>query len=154
MAERLREIIHTLEVPFEYALSGQPAQATFISLSPPTTKNRIECGMLEQAFMRSLPDASGVTEEQREAAKENADDKDPTGAEALALIAMSKDTELSEVMEVARKLFLSGVATIEGETKVVSLHLDRMDLDDFKELVGKYLVGFILRSALESQKLN
>ena len=153
MAERLTEIVHKLEVSFEYTVNGQPADATFITLLPPTTRNRIECGMMEQAFMRSLPDSTNVTDEQRDKAKEESDGADPTGGEALAMIAMSQDTDLGEVFETARKLFLSGVALIEGEAKMKAVHLDdRMGYDDFKELVGKYLVGFILRSALASQK--
>jgi len=153
MAERLEEIRHTLEVPFEYSLRGQMASAEFITLKPPTAKNRNECAKLEQAFMRALPDPTAMTDDQRESAWEAAAEvsEDPTASEALATIAMSPSSDLSEVMEVSRKLFLADVALIDGENKLNSNALDRMDLDDFKELVGKYLVGFILRFALDTQ---
>jgi len=152
MSERPDEIRHTLLVPFEYTLKGQMATAEFITLQPPTTKNRNECAKLEQAFMRALPDASNMTEEQRERARSAAPEVsvDPSPSEALATIAMSPTSDLSEVMEVARKLFLADVALIDGEHKVNSAALDRMDMDDFKDLVGKYLVGFILRFALDT----
>ncbi len=153
MSERLEEIRHTLEVPFGYACKGQMPMAEFITLKPPTARNRNECAILEQAFMRALPDTSEFTDEQKDNAKDKSSEESsmPTGAEALAMIAMSRDSELAEVMEVSRKLFLNGVALIDGETKLTGPSLDNISMDDFKEMVGKYLVGFILRSTLEKQ---
>ena len=154
MSERLDEIRHTLEVPFQFACKGQMETAEFITLRPPTTRNRRECGALEQAFMRALPTSDGLTEDQKDQAKSTSAEEstEPTGIETVAMIAMSKNSDLAETMEIARKLFLSDVAYINGDTKVVGNSMDNVSLDDFKELVGKYLVGFILRSAFSSQK--
>jgi len=153
LSERLDEIRHTLEIPFKFVYKGQEEIAEFITLRPPTTKNRRECGALEQSFMRALPTSEGVVEEQIKSEPVE-DSKPPTGTETMAMIAMSKNSDLGETMEIARKLFLSDVAYINGETKVVGNSIDNVSLDDFKELVGKYLVGFILRSAFNSQKTS
>ncbi len=153
MSERLDEIRHTLEVPFKFVCKGQEELADFITLRPPTTKNRRECGALEQAFMRALPTSDGGAENQ-DKSEPVEDPKPPTGTETIAMIAMSTNSDLGETMEIARKLFLADVAYINGETKVVGNSIDNVGLDDFKELVGKYLVGFILRSAFNSQKTS
>ena len=154
MSERLDEIRHTLEVPFKFVCKGQEEIADFITLRPPTTKNRRECGALEQSFMRALPTTSDGETEDQVKPEPTEEPKPPTGTETMAMIAMSTNSDLGETMEIARKLFLADVAYINGETKVVGNSIDNVSLDDFKELVGKYLVGFILRSAFNSQKTS
>lgn len=139
------EVTYELEQSFEYASKGEQLTASFITLQAPTSRNMKECAELKQAFFRSLPKAS--TQETAELPDEDDDKLDGEGI--MLLIAMSKDVELASVLCIARELFSSGVALVEGEEKLTKTLLDKMDQDDLEAMTGKYLANFILASALQ-----
>jgi hypothetical protein len=147
MADPTAEVRFVLRVPFDYALRGQNAQAQFITLRPPTSRNYRECAALKQAFFRSVPKdveasasgASGATPE-------------VSAKDVVDVIAASKDVAFDDVLDVARRLFTSGVAQVDGETKLTGTLLDVMDQEDFELMLGTYLVHFTLASTLAAAK--
>jgi hypothetical protein len=137
------EFDYPLTTPFEYSKGGEQLQASFVRLTAPTSRKSKECGALKQAFFRSVPqdrDAEGVAT------------KEPEGHDIIMMMAMSTNVELSDVLDVARRLFVSGVAMIDGEVKLTGSLLDRMSQDDFEEMLGSYLITFTLASTLEQTK--
>ncbi len=137
-----------LEKPFKYATkSGNQESASWIELHPPTTRNSRECAALKQAFFRAANE-SGADSEDGEATEIDGDARGPQGAGIIAIMAMSTKVDLPEIMEVARKLFSSGVAQVDGETKLTTRLIESMAQDDFERMLGEYLVNFTLASAL------
>lgn len=141
-----------LAEPIPYALEGDMVEGTFVKLTAPTSRNRVECARLKQSFFRALPKDDGQPAEKRDESDKKADEF--TGEAIMTLIAMSQDVELEVVLLNARELFTSGVAHVEGEKdgKLNKLMLDAMDPDDFELMTGAYLVNFILASALKRLK--
>lgn len=135
-----------LNDPLSYATkSGDQETALWIELRPPTTRNRRECAALKQAFFRAASEQDGSDDESRDG--ESAEK--PTGIGVITIMAMSTKVELPEVMEVAAKLFSSGVAQVEGETKLTAKLIESLSQEDFERMIGEYLVNFTLASALE-----
>jgi len=144
----VREVQYVLEVPFSYAHKGQPVDARFVLLLAPTARNSREAATLKQAFFRA---AGG---QESEAAEQKGDVRIPTGSEVMVALAMSKDVDLPEVLEVAKKLLTSGVAMIDGEEKLTGPVLDKVSDEDFQAMVGEYLVAFCLASVLSKMRAS
>lgn len=141
------EFDYPLEVKFNYAYKGDIQEAKFIRLIAPTSKNISQCADLKQAFMRALP-TEGRVEEDKET--KGLDDLD--GESIMMLVSMSKDVSLKSVLISARELFSSGLALVDGETKVTKPILDDMSQDDLENMLGEYYLNFILASWLRKMK--
>lgn len=148
MKEDKKFIDFSLTSPIEYMYNGEVVEGQFITLMPPTSKNITECADLKQAFFRALPKDTGDTEEVTEEDKKNSEGE-LNGEAIMGLIAMSNNVDLSKVLLTARELFASGIAKIDGETRVNKPMLNNMSLDDLEAMAGEYLVNFILASALK-----
>lgn len=146
MSKKLTEFNFELEVPIKYAYEGEMVDGTFITLKAPSSKNMLECSVLKQAFFRALPTDTDSTQNSSDDDGEKAD---LTGDAIMTLIMMSQNVELATIIATARDLFSSGVALLEGETKVTKPILDDIDPDDLERMIGDYLVNFILASSLK-----
>lgn len=141
-SEKKTEIDYHLLTPFTYAHGGGTHEASFIRLLAPTSKVARECAYLKQAFFRSVPKDADAGDK-AEAAEL------PSGEDVMMVLAMSKDVELPDVLDVARKLFTAPkIAMVDGEAKLTNHLIDTMDQDDFERMLGEYLVGFTLASQL------
>lgn len=135
--------------------SGTQETLEFIELRAPTSRHSREGAALLQAFMRAREDidrerakiaalggpvATTPTEEDvAEATKEAL-----PGREIIMVMAISDRVDLPEVFDVGRKLFANGTAYLDGKVKMTNALLDRMNQDDFEEMLGAYLVNFTL----------
>ncbi len=140
-------MVFELTEPFEYASGGDMVSANFIELTPPTSRNMTECSALKQAFYRAIPEGGRDDDDKPE--KEDTDDI--TGSEVISMILRSKDVDLITVLLHAKELFKS-VGLVDGEVKFGKPLIDLMDPDDFENMVGEYLVNFILASTLRKMK--
>lgn len=140
------EFVFELDEPLEYAYKGDPAEATFITLLAPTSKQMDHCAFLKQAFFRAIPrDIEEKDEEE--------DKSDPvTGAGIMQLILMSRDVDFGPVLITGRELLTSGVALIEGETKLNKPLAEKLGMDVLEKMVGEYMANFILASELQKMK--
>lgn len=136
------EITYHLTRKVSYSRGGEQVEGQFVVLYPPTSKHSRECASLKQAFFRA---AAPHQEKARSAEKDEKDSGTPTGPEIMAVIAQSPDVDLADVLDVAKKLFLS-LAKLDGEEKITPALLDRISQDDLEGMVGAYLVGFTLAS--------
>lgn len=142
------EVQHTLEEPFEYAHRGEQVTAEFVILKAPTSRHSKECAVLRQAFyVASLQYAErvggGVEKEVKEA-----EGADLSPSEVLDFISACPDVDLGKVFEVSKKLFVSGLALLDGEERVTTGLMDKLSQADFEAMVGKYLRNFTLASSL------
>lgn len=145
MAEPTAEVRFVLRVPFDYAVRGQSAQAQFVTLRAPTSRNYREAAALKQAFFRSVPKDS-------DAAASTGPQPEITPKDVVDLIAASQAVNFEDVLDVAKRLFTSGVAQVDGEVKLTGPLLDSMDQEDFELMLGAYLVNFTLASTLAAAK--
>lgn len=146
------EFTYELETHFDYGKVGELVTAKFITLKVPSTKDIVFCSQLKQAFMRSVPKDTGeITDEQREAAKKEGD---LNGTAIMFMIAASPDVKLENVLLSAKELFTSnsGLALIDGETKLTKPLAELMSIDDLETMTGEYLANFILASSLQKMK--
>lgn len=143
-------ITYELKVSVPYHDKGEVVEGQFITLSAPSSRNLSECADLKQAFFRAMPkdEAGREGSPLSEADKNN----DITGDAIMMLISMSPEVELKKVLLTARELFSSGVAKIDGETKVTKPILDSFSQDDLEDMTGMYLANFILASVLKKMK--
>lgn len=133
---------------FSYSHQGDQTEASFVRLTAPTSRHSRECAALKQAFFRAQNSFQG----QVESSGAEAPDEEIAGHEVILMIAASTAVDLPDVLDVARKLFSSGIAMVDGETKLTGGLMDRMDQDDFELMLGEYLVNFTLASSLERMK--
>lgn len=148
--ERKTELDFYLDTPISYAYEGDRKETSMFRLFAPNSKVSRECAALKQAFSR----ASVPTAVQQEAAirakaegRVKDDGSDPDAEEVILLLAQSSTVDLPDVLEVARRLFLSpGIVKIDGSEKLTAHVLDSVSQDDFERMLGEYLVGFTLAS--------
>ncbi len=140
------EFRYQLSTPLKYHYRGDEVEAAFIVLSAPTSRHMKECSKIKQAFMRAIPDSDA------DATGEGGDMSKVTGHEIMAMIAASDKVELGHVLDTAKKLFTSGLAMIEGETRLTSHLVDEMSLDDFELMTGEYIANFTLPSLVSATR--
>lgn len=142
------EVNFQLSEPLLYGnKNGEQSEGTFIHLTAPTSKHYRECATLKQAFFRSIP--------QDQTQEEKTEEEEPTpmtAQDVIVILSMSKGAELADVYEVAKRLLTNGVAQIDGQVKLKSLHVEKMSQDDFEKMVGEYLVNFTLASSLRAMR--
>lgn len=141
------EFIHELKVPFDYAYLGETTKANFITLKAPSGKTPYRAE-LKQCFFRALNNDTNATVNTVSVDSDDKKQEIPSGSEIVQLICMSRHVELSVFLEYGKKLLTSGVALIDGETKLTKLLIESMDPDELEEMLGDYMANFILASAL------
>ncbi len=142
----------TLTHSIEYSTNGDSREGRVISCTAPTSKQQRFRMELKQGFMRAITSLnSGDSEPQK--IDDGSGSKEPTGTEILMGL-YSSDIDMPEFMETFKKLACSGVCKIEGEEDLKEGTFDRMDPEDAENLLGDYLVNFILSSALKALNQN
>lgn len=141
------EFLYEPRTKFKYDYKGDIVECQTITLLAPSAKHINETAYLKQSFFRAIPkDQSADT-----SAVSN-DKMDFTGEDIMGIISMSHDVDLAKVLLTAKELFSKGVALMDGETKMTKVTLDKMPMDELEEMLGDYLVNFILASALAKMK--
>lgn len=152
MSDKISEFDYQLIDPIGYHYKGEVIEGTFITLKAPSSKNTVECAQLKQAFFRAIPQSEGNVELSSSDKKEA--EEALTGESIISLLSMSSKVDLSVVLLTAKKLFCSGIALMEGETKITAPIISEMSYDDLESMLGEYLVNFILASALKKMNSN
>jgi hypothetical protein len=133
-----------LKSPIEYALEGDPVTATFVHFKAPTADDMAQVAPLNQAFYRAVPKPKAGERKSDDAG----DAGDLTAGDVMKVLAMSADVELADVFTVSRKLFMK-VATLEGDKPLTPVHFGKFTAEDFYNMVGEYMVFFVLASSLK-----
>ena len=138
-----------LKHSFSYGRGGEPKDAMFITLFPPTSRHTGECADLKQAVFRSLPEPK-----EGDGDSKDSEDRAMTGTELLFLLYNAKDVSLKQVLLLAKELFTikPSVALVDGEERLTKPLIDEMHPEDFECMTGEYIARFIVASAFAMLK--
>ncbi len=149
--ERKTEHDFYLLTPLSYSSGSSQQDATFIRLFAPSSRVSRECSALKQAFLRAVPKEASVSASVATVPDDSADSLD--GSDVIQILALSSVVDLPDVLEVGRRLLLSpNIAKVEGETKLTNALMERLDQEDFENMIGEYMVNFTLVSVLSKTK--
>jgi hypothetical protein len=141
----MSEITVELSTPFEYALKGEMEKASFITLAAPTFKQIDKIAPIKQAFVSAIADLGGGSGE--EAKQEPGEVEAITGPQVMAILYQSKGN-MSQVFLFAQALFKE-VALVDGEVKLTTPLMEKMDIVDFERMLGEYLANFTAPSLMD-----
>lgn len=149
---KVTEFNYELSEPIQYAHNGNPVEASFITFKAPSSKQIDLCADLKQYFFQALKEGEELSAGK---AVGNADNKDLelTGSDIMSLLSMSTKVKLRSVILTAKQLFkVKGIAMLDGSVNINELHFNEMDPDEIQDMIGEYLVNFILASVLKKMK--
>lgn len=137
-----------------YHYKGEETEASFVTILKPTAKHISLVSVLKQAFQVA---AMSINDGKDKEEKDDKDDKDDDSvispSDAVALVyAGGKNISIKEVMLTAKELLTSGLVLVEGEEKLTKPLCDKLSQDDFEEILGSFLVNFIVKSLLTGRK--
>ena len=141
------EIVLTEVLSYTPKGSGEMKEAISVILTPPSLKQLKHTTVLKQSFFQAI---SSMADD-----KASSDDSglapEMAGSDVIAMIFMS-DVNVTAMFDSAKELFKSGVAKLDGTQDFNDIILNKLSVEDFENMVGEYLVNFILASTLK--KMN
>lgn len=140
--KEVTEKTHTLKYPFEYAFKGEQRSAEFITLLPPTMKQHSQAAALKQSIVRIVSEA--IKDDDNDNISESDSDSEITSSMVIATIYGSSCVDAPVVWEEAKALLKLGVAMIDGEQKLTTPLMEKMNPTDFESMVGEYIANFTL----------
>lgn len=143
----MSEHIYELKSSFKYAKGGEQEDANFISLTAPTFKQIDKVTPIKQAFMSAI---TGIQDSALASSEVEGDNTEITGEQCIQLM-YHWSGDLTSVFLHAEQLFKSGVALVDGETKLTTPLMEKMQVVDFEGLVGEYIANFIAPSLTDGQ---
>lgn len=149
--KKVKEFDFPLSTKIAYASvkEGEEVKGSFIKLTPPSSKQLTQCAFLKQSFIRAVTEQSRNNPD----AKEDKDSEAKiSGQDIIYLLYGSESVDMAKILLSAIELFKSGVAMIDGETKVTKPILEEISNDDLEGMLGEYLANFTLRSVLNQKK--
>jgi len=146
---------YTLTKSFDYSFKGEIRKADFITLFPPTMKQHNAASELKQSMIKMVrveysstenienltKDAESLT---KESDKKEDEDSEITAELILSMIFGSTTVDVNVIFEQAKELFRLGLALVDGEQKLTAPLIEKMSIEDFRNLVGEYIANFIL----------
>lgn len=141
--------IYDLSEKIEYSKDGQFKTTAIIELAGPNMSVFDLATELSQLVMRATLDAQDLSERfKNEASSSSSKDVD---ANAIKMILMSsKSVKFSEIANVSKKLFLK-IGTFDGETTLKEAVLNRINIEDYTNLICGYIANFIFPSLFSSE---
>ncbi|MEE9222966.1 MAG: hypothetical protein V3V40_05875 [Nitrosomonadaceae bacterium] len=147
-----------LTKPIKYDAGGEKVEGAFITLAHPSYKQMDKCVPLKQAFYRAAADIDADTEAVAAAVATAAAAAAATGAtpedtditpEGLISLFYQSDEDMVKIILYGVELFKSpGIALIDGSTSMTHPMIEQLSQDDLENMLGQYMVNFILASAL------
>ena len=157
----MKEHIYTLKSTFNYATKdGDAQEATFLTLRAPDFTQMRKVAPIKQAFfcaIKSAQDEKAKKEKEdttiikQDKDIESNDDDDGVNGEQCIQLLYSSHVDVSKVILNAELLFVSGVASVNGEIPVTSGILKKLTMEDFEGLLGEYISNFIMPSPTDGQ---
>lgn len=142
----MNQIQFTLTTPVKFSFEGEDTDGTFITLTEPSIKQLKYVAAFKKAFFQCAERASSNVDANQ--IKDDSDKEKITGDVIMTLL-YSHYPDMEQLFGIAKKLFMSiGIAQVEGITDFNQSIYDTMTIVDFENMLGTYLVNFILQSAL------
>ena len=110
--------------------------------------------MFTQAMLKTSDNVSSEVKEKasvlKEEAEEKGEDLKTDGKQALTIL-YGSDSKIESFFIYAQELFKSGAALVDGEGKLTTPLMEKMDASDFEGLTGEYIANFIIPSLMDGQ---
>lgn len=146
------EFIFELTTPIKYhdTTEGVEVEASFITLFAPTFKVMERTAPLKQSFFRAM---ASLQDDEKEQEPKNQGEEQELTPEALISLLYQSDEDMFKVLLHAVALFRTkGVAKVQGTVDLNALLIEQLGQDQLEEMLGQYMVNFILASVLSNQK--
>lgn len=142
-----------LSTPVKYHAKGEEIEGSFITLKAPSYKQMDKCVPLKQAFYRVAAAASAAAEDDT-SPQEPTDSDSPSELDSDTLISMfyQSSEDMVKIILHGVELFKSGIAQIDGSHDMKAHMIEQMSQDDLEQMIGCYMINFILASALNKQE--
>lgn len=140
--EEKKSIAFTLDSPFEYAFKGEQRKAEFITLYPPTMKQHSQAAALKQSIIRIVTESVREIGDQDDTSID--EDDEITSKMVIATIYGSKCVDAGVVWGQVKALLKESLAFIDGEQKLTTPLMEKMNPDDFENMAGTYIANFTL----------
>jgi len=141
----------------KYDHQGEKKTAKFVTLNKPTAKNINLTSVLKNTFQsgaaviseRVKQDSSDVSSKSE---SENEDEDETLGISPSDAVSLFYNAEngIEKSMDAFKKL-LKDVGLFDGDVNATSVMVDALSVEDFENLLGEYLVNFILASLFKNQ---
>lgn len=142
----MSEYIYELRTPFGYSHKGEMTDASFISLQPPTFRQLEHLTPIKQAFTSAISEVTKDIDTGQQ--NDDGESGDIKGADVLQLM-YRWSGDMTKVFLHAEQLFKSGAALVDGESKLTTPLMEKMNPSDFEGLVGDYIANFIAPSLMD-----
>ncbi len=137
-----------LSKPIKYHAGGEDVEGSFITLVAPSYKQMDKCIPLKQAFYRAAVSVSDDSGEVVTETGASSDDPSMTPDGLISLFYQSSE-DMVKIILYGVELFKSnGIAQLEGSVNLTQPLIEKMSQDDLENMLGFYMVNFILASAL------
>ncbi len=137
-----------LTTPVKYHSSGEEVEGTFITLCVPSYKQMDKCVPLKQAFYRVAASVQDDESDTTNVSEASSDGSELTPDTLLAMFYQS-DEDMVKIILHGVELFKSpGIASIDGTVNMNHELMTKMSQDDLENMLGAYMINFILASAL------
>ena len=149
------QIEFTLSNKLTFHNKGEVEVTDLLTLVAPCNKQIHMVSKLKQLFLRALHEATKSSKEP--ATEKSSDESDITADQLVMGLYMSTTVEISDVMDVFKKLLISGscyvgTVTKDSKTELTDALYDKLDYEDTEKMLGEYLLNFLLSSLTSLQK--
>lgn len=150
----LSEKVLELESPITYQDTQKgDCEATFISMKAPSVSHLAYIAPIRQAFSTALVHVQQQNLKVDENEKDDEDEDQEMSPASVMMMIESSPVKMEKVIDDFKKLILkTKLFQLDGEQKFTEGLLEKLSVDDFYNLMGTYLVNFIIASLLK--KMN
>lgn len=133
-----------------YDFKGDKVEAKFVTLKAPTSKNISECAIMKQCFYKAVRfhQRNSDVEDTSPSPSGKLEDDGKLEAGDLMQMIYASDADTDKLFIAAKKLFKNNIMLFDGETTATLLMIENLPVDDFENIVGGYIVNFIVASII------
>lgn len=135
-----------LSKPLSYAHKGEQKETEFITLYEPSYENMENCVWLKQAFLKA---ATAIADSQTADESSEASASDLTGDNIIAMFYQSDEDMFKVILHGVELLKMKGIALLGGQEKLTTPLISKISNIDIENMIGDYMVNFILASVLD-----
>lgn len=137
--------IHDVELsqPLEYSSKGQAMEAKSITLYAPTRKAFKHNAKLKQLTMQAMASMA----ESRTASTADSSENELRGKDLMTMLYAS-DIDIDELSNTFQTIVTNSSAAKIGDETITEHLLDKLSMDDYDNLMGEYIVTFLLGDML------
>jgi NADH dehydrogenase FAD-containing subunit len=141
--KKLKEFDFILAESIEIHKHGQKVDAAKVLLKCPSSKHQRDRLIIKNGFMNNDKAQDGGNQN----AKKDDDFNELKESEKILgmLYSMKKADQMGEILDAFKRLLVNGCGIVEG-IALTETYIDEIDANDLDDMLGEYIVNFILPS--------